>query len=84
MFGELDLMSNCDHQVNRDVENRLRNNPGLVAGYPGWDFHGNCWYSAEENKWCCEVWCYGQRQEVMKADSPEELMEVVSEKYGHN
>ena len=74
-----DVMSNFDHEINKDIEVRLKNEK-VYSGYPGWNFHGEVWY--EQNQFHCEVWVYGSIKEVISEDTLEELMESVSDKYG--
>lgn len=74
-----DLMSNYDHQVNKEVESLIKNNKILVD-YPGWNFHAQCWFDNE--KFHAAIKVYQVEQEILSADTPEELMEIVSLKYG--
>ena len=78
---ELDecLMSNFDHVVNQDVAQRLRDG-NCYAAYPGWNFHALVWFA--DGKFFCEIWRYRSYVESFCAESPEDLMRAVSDKYG--
>ena len=76
-----DLMSNFDHIVNKDIEKILIENNNIKANYPGWEFHGTCWY--HENMFYCRVMRYGSVVGYYNAETPEELMEEVSSIYGY-
>jgi hypothetical protein len=77
-----ELMSNFDHEVNKDIEKELIENNNLKASYPGWEFHGICWY--KDNNFYCRVMRYHSIVGYYKADTPEELMEEISGIYGYN
>jgi hypothetical protein len=76
------LMSNFDHEVNKDVEKELIENGNLKAYYPGWEFYGTCWY--QNNSFYCRVIRYRNIVVYYKANTPEELMEEISSIYGYN
>lgn len=75
------VMSNFDREVDEGVAAFLKANPRTHAGYPGWNFNGRVWF---EGCWKCEVWQYRSPIEVIEAESPQELMTAVSEKYGYD
>jgi hypothetical protein len=74
------VMSNFDHEVNRDVEFTLRTNESTYAGYPAWNFYGSVWY--EDSMFHCEIMVYGSYRETISAETLEEIMEIASNKYG--
>lgn len=73
-------MSNFDHTVDQGFAEALQG--GKVYGrHAAWDFNGIVWWDGE--KFAEEVWVYRSPAEVMRADSLEELMEAVSNRYGY-
>jgi hypothetical protein len=76
-----DLMSNFDHEVDKDIENKLRVNNNLAAKYPGWEFHGTCWFY--EGMFYCRVMRYGLVVGYYNAKTPEELMQEICGIYGN-
>jgi len=75
------LMSNFDHKVNKEIEQQLKENYNLKADYPGWNFFGECWY--KDDSFYCRVKCYRETVGYYKANTPEELMEEISNIYGY-
>ncbi len=55
----------------------------MFAQYSGQDFCGLVWFDKRKKKYFCEVHCYHSHVDTKEADTPEELMEEVSEKYGY-
>ena len=82
-FMEYDetIMSNCDHTIEKNVAEAIKGKE-YHAQYAGWDFCGSVWW--QNDKWCCEVWCYGSWRETFVCDTLEEIMEEVSSEYGYN
>ena len=83
-FKELEgeeIMSNCDGLINRDTEKGIKDKP-LFSSYPGWNFCGKVWW--QDNRWFCEVWQYKAWTETISADTLEDIMEKVSDEYGHS
>lgn len=74
-----DVMSNFDHEIDKKIENQLRQG-NCYAGYPAWDFHGQVYW--ENDRFYCEVRRYGYLVDVISADTLEELMGNVSGEYG--
>ncbi len=74
-----DIMSNFDDSVNVDVETAIKGKE-YYAGYPGWNFHGRVWW---QKTWHCEVWVYGSPQEIITAETLDDLREKVCDKYGY-
>lgn len=75
------IMSNFDHKINTEIVNKLKEE-GYYADYPGWNFHGEVWY--DNGKWKCAIRIYHVHVETIVTDTPEEIMEQVSEKYGYD
>ncbi len=74
-----DLMSNFDHEVDAEVAQRLRTEQ-VLAPYPGWDFHADCWFA--DDQFHAAVFVYHVHRATLSADTPQELMELVSNEYG--
>lgn len=79
-FGE-ELMSNFDHSIDRKVEEAIKGKP-YYAQYSGWNFCGYVWW--ENEKWHCEVWTYGSMDDVISANTLDDIMTEVSDKYGYD
>lgn len=75
-----ELMSNFDHQIDRAVEEELKNGRKF-AGYPGLNFYGKVWWTGKI--WACEVWRYGSYRETVTAETLEELKEDICMEYGY-
>ncbi len=73
-----EVMTNFDHTIDKKVAKLLKKEK-LYAQYSGWDFHGNVWFN---NKWYCMIKCYCVHRETIEADTLEEIMTMVSKKYG--
>lgn len=79
MYGAV-LMSNFDHTVDEKVAERLKADPTAAAEYTAWNFHAACWY--KDSQFHAAVSVYGDHQVTLSADTPEELMEACSERFG--
>lgn len=75
------VMSNLDHEINRDIEMVIKNDK-YFADYSGWNFHGTVWWDKTSQEWKCEVRCYHQHKETVSGKTLEDIMEIVSKKYG--
>ena len=75
-----ELMSNFDHIVDKNVAEKLKKTPNIMAGYPGWNFYAYCWF--KEGKYHALVLTYQQPREVFSEDTPEELMQEICMEYG--
>jgi len=75
------MMSNFDHIIDENVAAQLRDQP-CYSQYSGWDFCGYVWCVHSEQKYKCEVWTWKEPREIIEADSLEEIMDIVSDKYG--
>lgn len=73
------LMSNCDNEVDEKVAEQLKTEQ-VVARYPGWNFNAMCWFS--DGLFHAAVWQYHVHVATMSAETPEQLMEAISSKYG--
>ncbi|NBT50003.1 MAG: hypothetical protein EBT12_00345 [Marivivens sp.] len=75
-------MTNFDHSIDHEVLATLRERPnGAYAGYPGWHFFGRVWFDGE--LLACEVWVHGVVADVVRAETPEDLMSDVCCEYGN-
>jgi hypothetical protein len=72
------LMSNFDHEIDRDIEAYIKGKP-LFSRYAGWNFNGKCWWDGD---WNCAVWCYGSHVDTITKPTLEEIMEAVCSEYG--
>ena len=75
-----DVISNFDGIVDHEAANEIKDKE-LYGSHAGWNFHGRVWY--QEDKWCCEVRCYGSWQGTFIADTLEEIMKDVSDEHGY-
>lgn len=78
-WGSKHLMSNFDHEVDQDVAQELRNNQAM-AKYAGWNFNADCWFA--DGQFHAAVHVYGVHRATVSADTPEALMELVSNTFG--
>lgn len=76
----VDLMSNFDHEVDHDVAQRLQSEK-VRASYAGWNFNAECWF--ESGEYYAAVYQYHVYQKTLHADTPEELMILVSNEFGY-
>lgn len=82
-MNELDLsMSNCDHSIDDGLAESLKEDGNNLATYYAWDFCGYVWWDSEKQQFICQVWRYNVPQEEIAADTLENLMDIVSVKYG--
>jgi hypothetical protein len=76
-----EIVSNFDGIVDKKVEAELiKANGTAYASFPGWDFYGAVIY--KDKQFQCEVWQAKSVQEVIKADTVEEMRTLVCGKYG--
>lgn len=76
-------MTNFDHTVDDGLEEVLKEKPGEVCcQYAAYNFCGYVWFV--DDKFHCEVWVHHNPIEVILEDTLEEIMESVSDKYGHD
>lgn len=74
-------MSNFDHSIEDGFEEALRAEPNKVFGrHAGWNFNSKVWFDGEQFRG--EVWVYRVPQEILTADSLQELMDATNERYG--
>lgn len=75
------IYSNFDHVLNEGVKEVLQNKPNECwSHHAAWDFCGYIWYDGK--RWREEIWVYHSFQEVLEADTVEDLIEGANEKYG--
>lgn len=81
---ELEMgMSNYDHTIDQGFAEALQCRPGKVFGcYAGWNFNGIVWFL--DGSFWVEVWVYKSPQEIIEAESLDELMQIVCDKYGRD
>jgi len=77
------LMSNYDRKIITATADALKRDE-LFSRYAGWNFNGKVWRDGERDTWHCEVWCYGNFMETFSAETLEELMQDISDKYGYD
>lgn len=74
--------SNFDHAIEADTVAALLAEPEACwASYPGWNFHGRVW-ATKDGRWACEVWRHCAPRDVIHAETPEALMDAVSNEWG--
>lgn len=79
-YTELDcVMSNFDHMIDKEIELKLKTG-AYYAGYGAENFFGEVWWG--DNKWNCDIWVLVSYIETFIADTLEEMMTIVCEKYG--
>lgn len=77
------VMSNYDGSIDREVETQLRETPNrFTADYPGWNFHARVWFDGES--FHGRVKQYHVHVATATAPTLEKLMEVISDRYGHD
>jgi len=76
-----DVMSNFDHAIEKDIEEKLKEG-NCYAGYAAWDFHGDVMF--KDNKFICEIWRYHCLVDIIEAETLEEIMEEASDKWGYD
>ena len=80
-FDEISLgMSNFDHTIDDGFEKALRENK-VFGRHSGYEFNGMVWYN--DKRFHEEVWRYCAYVETISADTLEELMEKVNDKWGY-
>ena len=75
------LMSNFDHEVNQETAQVLKGGP-FAAPYTAWNFYAMCWFADEQ--FHAEVSQYHAHMDTLSADTPEELMEKCSDRFGED
>lgn len=82
-YEEIDLkMSNFGHTIDKGFADTLKQRSGVFGRHYGWEFNGRVWF--ERGQFHEEVWRYHSPREVILANTLEELMEKVNDKYGWN
>lgn len=66
------VMSNYDGKINEHVADQLSANPGVRAGYPGWEFYG--YVHRNLTGWACEIWRHHAPVSTLTAPTLEEIM----------
>lgn len=78
------VMSNYDHQIDKEAEIVLRANPGGQMCYTAWNFHGTVSWNNDKQQFICEVWIHGSLRETVERNSMEEIMEHCCTIYGRD
>lgn len=74
-----EVMTNNDHSIS--MQQAILLTTGEYWGrYHGWDFCGDIWHDGDSFK-CC-IYVYHEPIEMIIASTPNEIMELVCEKYG--
>ena len=76
-----DVMSNFDHEIDREVERELKERES-VACYPAMNFCGWVWWSRASQQWLCCVMRYHQHVATLRSESLEGIMEQACEEWG--
>lgn len=80
LIETIDLeMTNFDHRIDDGLDELLKSRTHW-SRHNAWNFNGRVWWDGEQ--FCEEVWVYHVPQEVMKAPTLRDLMELVNDKYG--
>lgn len=79
LYRTNDVMSNLDHNINREVELELKSGK-CFSGYPAINFFGWIWFDG--NCFICNVMRYGTHIETIISETLEDIMEKCCEKYG--
>ena len=75
------VMTNFDHAIDEDVAKEIKGKP-LYAQYAGWNFCGEVWWTGE--KWACEIHQWRSHVDTVEANTLQEIMDEVSDRYGHD
>ena len=75
-----ELMSNYDNEIVSETLEAIKGQE-LFSRYSGWDFNGKVWW--QNDRWHCEVWCYGSWKETFTCHTLENIMMEVSDVYGY-
>lgn len=82
--GKIDIgkvYSNFDHELNKEVAEKLKEDKNLCARHYAWDFCGNVWYM--EGKYFNLINRYGHEIDVIMSPSIEECINLTIEKHGN-
>ncbi len=71
-------MTNYDHSIDEGFEVAIKKE-ACFGRHRGWDFNGRVWWDDCFHE---EVWVYGEPIEIISAETLEELMKQVNDKYG--
>lgn len=77
-----DLMSQIDDSIDQDIADRLKVEEGSVASYFAWEFYADVIF--EDNQFKARVKRYRDVVGWYSANTPEELMQRISNVYGED
>ncbi len=81
MVGDLTLYSNYDHELDTEVEAKLRAAPDVSAAHHAWDFNGRVWWTG--TVWREQVWRYRQPVAEYESTDLRALIAHVNGEHGH-
>lgn len=74
-------MSNFDRSIDDGFAEALQDSPGKVFGrHSGYNFNGRVYFC--DGQFHEEIWVHGSRRETVSADTLQELMDEVCDRYG--
>jgi hypothetical protein len=74
------VLSNFDHEFDASLATELEGGE-TMADYAGWNFHAYVYMPAD--LYVADVHCYGSHRDFITGTTLGELMENVSERFGH-
>jgi hypothetical protein len=77
------VMSNLENSINKKVARILKQGK-FYSQYSAKNFEGYVWWNKELRCWFCEIWHNHNHIETINAESLEEIMLKVSERYGYD
>ena len=72
-------MSNFDHKIDSGFAEALKKDQ-VFGNHMAWDFCGDVWWDGTQ--FVENIWRYHSIIDTIKADTLQELMELVNDKYG--
>lgn len=75
------VYANCDHELDVEIEAKLRGAPDVSAAHSAWEFNGRVWWTGEA--WREQVWVHGYPVAEYEANDLRALIEHVNAEHGH-
>lgn len=75
------VYSNSNHELDEQVMDQLRHEPGTCASHTAWDFCGWVWY--QDGRWHEQVHQYLEVVDERSAENLRELIDGVNAHFGH-